>query len=392
MRILTLFLLLMTSFVFAQECSIDLCTSSTKSSCFIKDDSIFYVNSGIDDYANLSVCKSQYPNTAYFDRSTSFCMSSDNRQLGHLSRFEIIYDDKPTNKFFCSIDKPTFPELKKCLKLDDASNKCTDNLIDRTVDAASKKWSDYRCGHKFVGNTYAFTCSGVFPNGDMSYGNVGGTCQINYEDQECENQEEPEPPEEPKKPDVPCFTNLENCDVPPELLPPKDPVNPDGPKWPTDNVGDGSGNGIGNGNGSENGTGNGNEDGSGNGIGNGNYDKDDLTCKGTNCTGSNVDVGSLPSGSATDLYQPKNDDNFADFLLTNIPDVNTTKVGKELNKLVPVLPVGSCPSFQIKGFSMMGMILMQDQDVSIPCWIYDLIRAFLQISAVVYARKIIFGA
>ena len=185
----------------------------------------------------------------------------------------------------CRLDNSVPVEPKKCLVMSDSYKKCSDNLLEKSTSQAFDKWgSDYQCGHKFTGDTYTLACSRVYENGDMSYTSFGGTCKISYEESECENQEEPEPPEEPEKPDVPCLTNLESCDIPPDLPEPKDPIkDPNG-----EDSGTGGDNGSGNGNDNGECIGNNCENNNGKGLTKSDVtqaikDADILGCNGNSC-------------------------------------------------------------------------------------------------------------
>lgn len=124
------------------------------------------------------------------------------------------------------------------------------------------------------------------------------------------------------------------------------------------------------------------------------YDKSDLTCKGSNCSGQGIKTPTNSGNitSSNQLYQPKNTDELPDFILSKVPTVDNSKIASELEQLIPNLPVGSCPTWVLSKFEVMGVLLLPPTPVNIPCWIYDLIGAFIMISAVVYSRTIIMGA
>lgn len=219
-------------------------------------------------------------------------------------------------------------------------------------------------------------------------GNGEGESRYKREWWSCEEpefwEEYNHPPED--KPTEPEPTDPDNPN-------PTDPDNPDlkpGEGGDGDKPGEGGDNGN-NGNGNNNGNDNGSTE------GNGNYDKDDLTCTGSNCSGSNANKGNVPSFSDSDIYSSSNSSKtFNDVFNENFKGIDNTAIGNSLNSFIPVLPVGKCPTFYFEPLNMnigvMNIDLFDGAGADIPCWIWDLIGTFIVIFAVMYSRTIIMGA
>lgn len=140
--------------------------------------------------------------------------------------------------------------------------------------------------------------------------------------------------------------------------------------------------------------------------GNINIEKTTTSTTTTNtCTGS----GSCSTSSNTSTEKPKPDPTWSDPDMPKITELykqkypngvsgvwqqksealKQTAFMRSLATLVPSVSSGSCPSFSLNTNN--GWVNGGEQAIPVPCWVYSFIRAVILLTAVFFARSIVFG-
>jgi hypothetical protein len=90
------------------------------------------------------------------------------------------------------------------------------------------------------------------------------------------------------------------------------------------------------------------------------------------------------------LYEPKYPDGLEGVWDKRWPQVKGSGLAQLAGNLMPGFNGGSCPNWQID-VSLNQLWDFGTHDLAPPCWIWDALRALVLVSAVILARKIIFG-
>ncbi len=98
-----------------------------------------------------------------------------------------------------------------------------------------------------------------------------------------------------------------------------------------------------------------------------------------------------PLGDIPELYKQKYPDGIAGVLNTKFDELKGTPLFRLPTLLMPSLPSsGSCPSWQLD-LNLASWADMGTQTVQAPCWVWDFGKVVVIISALLLARRLIFG-
>lgn len=98
-----------------------------------------------------------------------------------------------------------------------------------------------------------------------------------------------------------------------------------------------------------------------------------------------------PLGDIPDLYEQKYPDGIAGVLNTKFDELKASPLFSLPSMIMPSLPsTGSCPSWQLD-FSLSSWAPLGVHTVEAPCWVWDFGKVVVIISALLLARRLIFG-
>ena len=103
-----------------------------------------------------------------------------------------------------------------------------------------------------------------------------------------------------------------------------------------------------------------------------------------------VEVTDKPLPDQPKLYEPKYPDGITGLWNSKLQEIKATPLFNLAPSLLPNVSTGSCPSWKvdlsIEGWTNAGL-----QDVSPPCWVWDVAKLVIIASALLLARRLIFG-
>lgn len=103
-----------------------------------------------------------------------------------------------------------------------------------------------------------------------------------------------------------------------------------------------------------------------------------------------VEVTDKPLPDQPKLYEPKYPDGITGVWNSKIQEIKATPLFNLASSLLPNVSAGTCPSWKvdltIDGWTNGGL-----QDVSPPCWVWDVAKLVIIASALLLARRLIFG-
>lgn len=103
-----------------------------------------------------------------------------------------------------------------------------------------------------------------------------------------------------------------------------------------------------------------------------------------------VEVTDKPLPDQPKLYEPKYPDGITGVWNSKIQEIKATPLFNLAPSLFPNVPAGTCPSWKID-LSIDGWTNAGLQDVSPPCWVWDVAKLVIIASALLLARRLIFG-
>jgi hypothetical protein len=103
-----------------------------------------------------------------------------------------------------------------------------------------------------------------------------------------------------------------------------------------------------------------------------------------------VEVTDKPLPDQPKLYEPKYPDGITGVWNSKLQEIKATPLFNLASSLLPNVSAGTCPSWKvdltIDGWTNGGL-----QDVSPPCWVWDVAKLVIIASALLLARRLIFG-
>lgn len=103
-----------------------------------------------------------------------------------------------------------------------------------------------------------------------------------------------------------------------------------------------------------------------------------------------VEVTDKPLPDQPKLYEPKYPDGITGLWNSKIQEIKATPLFNLAPSLLPNVSTGSCPSWKVD-LSIDGWTNAGLQDVSPPCWVWDVAKLVIIASALLLARRLIFG-
>lgn len=103
-----------------------------------------------------------------------------------------------------------------------------------------------------------------------------------------------------------------------------------------------------------------------------------------------VEVTDKPLPDQPKLYEPKYPDGITGVWNSKLQEIKATPLFNLAPSLLPNVSAGSCPSWKID-LSIDGWTNAGLQDVSPPCWVWDVAKLVIIASALLLARRLIFG-
>lgn len=103
-----------------------------------------------------------------------------------------------------------------------------------------------------------------------------------------------------------------------------------------------------------------------------------------------VEVTDKPLPEQPKLYEPKYPDGITGVWNSKLQEIKATPLFNLAPSLLPNVSAGSCPSWKID-LSIDGWTNAGVQDVSPPCWVWDVAKLVIIASALLLARRLIFG-
>lgn len=103
-----------------------------------------------------------------------------------------------------------------------------------------------------------------------------------------------------------------------------------------------------------------------------------------------VEVTDKPLPDQPKLYEPKYPDGITGVWNSKIQEIKATPLFNLAPDLLPNVSTGSCPSWKVD-LSIDGWTNAGLQDVSPPCWVWDVAKLVIIASALLLARRLIFG-
>lgn len=103
-----------------------------------------------------------------------------------------------------------------------------------------------------------------------------------------------------------------------------------------------------------------------------------------------VEVTDKPLPDQPKLYEPKYPDGISGVWNSKIQEIKATPLFNLAPSLLPTVSGGSCPSWKVD-LSIDGWTNAGLQDVSPPCWVWDVAKLVIIASALLLARRLIFG-
>lgn len=103
-----------------------------------------------------------------------------------------------------------------------------------------------------------------------------------------------------------------------------------------------------------------------------------------------VEVTDKPLPDQPNLYEPKYPDGITGVWNSKLQEIKATPLFNLAPSLLPTVSGGSCPSWKVD-LSIDGWTNAGLQDVSPPCWVWDVAKLVIIASALLLARRLIFG-
>lgn len=103
-----------------------------------------------------------------------------------------------------------------------------------------------------------------------------------------------------------------------------------------------------------------------------------------------VEVTDKPLPDQPKLYEPKYPDGITGLWNSKLQEIKATPLFNLAPALLPNVSTGSCPSWKVD-LSIDGWTNAGLQDVSPPCWVWDVAKLVIIASALLLARRLIFG-
>lgn len=103
-----------------------------------------------------------------------------------------------------------------------------------------------------------------------------------------------------------------------------------------------------------------------------------------------VEVTDKPLPDQPKLYEPKYPDGITGVWNSKIQEIKATPLFNLAPSLLPNVSAGTCPSWKVD-LSIDGWTNAGLQDVSPPCWVWDVAKLVIIASALLLARRLIFG-
>lgn len=103
-----------------------------------------------------------------------------------------------------------------------------------------------------------------------------------------------------------------------------------------------------------------------------------------------VEVTDKPLPDQPKLYEPKYPDGITGVWNSKMQEIKATPLFSLAPSLLPTVSGGSCPSWKVD-LSIDGWTNAGLQDVSPPCWVWDVAKLVIIASALLLARRLIFG-
>lgn len=103
-----------------------------------------------------------------------------------------------------------------------------------------------------------------------------------------------------------------------------------------------------------------------------------------------VEVTDKPLPDQPKLYEPKYPDGITGLWNSKLQEIKATPLFNLAPSLLPNVSAGSCPSWKVD-LSIDGWTNAGLQDVSPPCWVWDVAKLVIIASALLLARRLIFG-
>ena len=103
-----------------------------------------------------------------------------------------------------------------------------------------------------------------------------------------------------------------------------------------------------------------------------------------------VEVTDKPLPDQPKLYEPKYPDGISGIWNSKLQEIKETPLFNLAPDLLPNVSTGSCPSWKVD-LSIDGWTNAGLQDVSPPCWVWDVAKLVIIASALLLARRLIFG-
>ena len=103
-----------------------------------------------------------------------------------------------------------------------------------------------------------------------------------------------------------------------------------------------------------------------------------------------VEVTDKPLPDQPKLYEPKYPDGITGLWNSKLQEIKATPLFNLAPALLPTVSGGSCPSWKVD-LSIDGWTNAGLQDVSPPCWVWDVAKLVIIASALLLARRLIFG-
>lgn len=103
-----------------------------------------------------------------------------------------------------------------------------------------------------------------------------------------------------------------------------------------------------------------------------------------------VEVTDKPLPDQPKLYEPKYPDGISGLWNSKLQEIKATPLFNLAPSLLPNVSAGTCPSWKVD-LSIDGWTNAGLQDVSPPCWVWDVAKLVIIASALLLARRLIFG-
>lgn len=103
-----------------------------------------------------------------------------------------------------------------------------------------------------------------------------------------------------------------------------------------------------------------------------------------------VEVTDKPLPDQPKLYEPKYPDGITGVWNSKLQEIKATPLFNLAPSLLPNVSAGTCPSWKVD-LSIDGWTNAGLQDVSPPCWVWDVAKLIIIASALLLARRLIFG-